>query len=166
MQQERKNLLWDEICKSILSADREINFVAIIDSKGRPLESRTRDSIYFNLPENRREIFFMEYALRQRMREDFDEYFGSVKFTYAEREREVMLSFPIYDLVAIVSCNREVNPKPLARKIMTILDGQEKLGSIEPGDHMFRIYDDFETEMNDALEFLKAGLDRNEAVMY
>lgn len=165
MQQSKEPIFWDQVCKSILSADKEIKFVAIIDNKGRALESRTRDSICFNMPESRREIFFMEYALRQRMREDFDEYFGPVRFTYAEREKEVMLSFPTYGLVTIVSCNKGVNPKSISRKILNILDSQEKLDSIDTGDHIFRIYDDVEREMNEAFEFLKAGLDRNEAVM-
>lgn len=165
MELAEQNITLDAICKLILSIDKAINFVAIVDERGRALESRTRDSVYFNLPEDKREIFFMEFALRQRMRSEFDEYFGPVRFTYAERGKEVMLSFPLGDLLVIVSCKMGVNPKSLAKKILYILNAKEKLDLIDTGDHVLRIYEDAGVKMNDALEFLKAGLDRNETVM-
>jgi hypothetical protein len=70
----------------------------------------------------KQDMFFMEYALRQKMRKEYDDDFGSVKYSYAEREREVLFTFPLDDHLIIVACRSGVNPVSFSRKIISIID--------------------------------------------
>lgn len=161
----QKSVLSDVLCRQILSVDKAINFVSIITEQGRVLESRTRDCAYFNLPDDKREVFFMEFALRQRMRSEFDDCFGSVSYTCAEREKDVFLSFPLDGIGIIVSCKTGIDSRLLAKKILDIIDIWKNHDLTHAGDHTLRIYDDDEMQMNELLSYLKDGLDRNETVM-
>jgi hypothetical protein len=70
----------------------------------------------------KQDMFFMEYSLRQNMRKEFDDDFGSVRYTYAEREKEVLFTFPLDDHLIIVACRSGVNPVSFSRKIISIID--------------------------------------------
>lgn len=56
------------------------------------------------------------------MRKEFDDDFGSVSYTYAEREKEVLFSFPVDSLLVVVACRIGVNPVSFSRKIISIID--------------------------------------------
>ncbi len=116
------NIILNKICKSILDANQKICFVAVINERGRILESKDRSGILGCLSNTKQDMFFMEYALRQMMRKDFDTEFGSVRYTYTEREKEVLFSFPLNDLLFVVSCRIGVNPVSISRKIISIID--------------------------------------------
>ena len=116
------NIVLNKICELILDANQKICFVAVISEKGRVLESKHRSGVLGCLSNTKQEMFFMEYALRQMMRKEFDTEFGSVRYTYTEREKEVLFSFPLNDLLVVVSCRIGVNPVSFSRKIIPIID--------------------------------------------
>ncbi len=64
----------------------------------------------------------MEYSLRQNMRKEFDDDFGAVRYTYAEREKEALFTFPLYNHLIIVACRSGVNPVSISKKIISIID--------------------------------------------
>lgn len=116
------NIVLNKICELILDANQKTCFVAVISEKGRILESKHRSGVLGCLSNTKQEMFFMEYALRQMMRKEFDTEFGSVRYTYTEREKEVLFSFPLNDLLVVVSCRIGVNPVSISRKIIPIID--------------------------------------------
>ena len=115
-------MVLNKLCESILDANKKICFVAVINEKGRILQSKNRSGILGCLPNTRQDMFFMEYALRQMMRKEFDDYFGSVRYTYAEREKEVLFSFPVDNMLVVVACRIGVNPISFSRRIISIID--------------------------------------------
>ncbi|MGI0073443.1 MAG: DUF6659 family protein [Nitrosotalea sp.] len=106
--------------------NNKITFVAVINEKGRIEESQSRNSIIEKLPSIRKEMFFMENALRHRMREDFDGDLGPVRFTYVERAKRGLLSFPMDDKLLLVSFRTSVNSLLLAKSIMQLIRRYEK----------------------------------------
>ncbi len=56
------------------------------------------------------------------MRKEFDADFGSVRYTYAEREKEVLFTFPLDDHLVIIACRSGVNPVSFSGKIIPIID--------------------------------------------
>lgn len=108
-----------DLCNFILKENRKVTFVGIINERGIVEECRCSASIIDKLPRERKEMFFVEYALRHRMRKEFDEELGRVGYTYAERERRSLFSFPISNhLFLIVACKPQINPKTFAQKIL------------------------------------------------
>lgn len=64
----------------------------------------------------------MENALRHRMRKEFDGDLGQVRFTYVERAKRGLLSFPMDDQLLLVSFfRRHVNSLSLARSITRLV---------------------------------------------
>jgi len=107
--------------------NNHITFVAVINEKGRVDESQGRNCIIERLPRIRKEMFFMENALRHRMRSEFDEDLGQVKFTYVERAKRGLLSFPMDDQLLLVSFLRKhVNSLDLARGISRLVRRYKK----------------------------------------
>lgn len=118
----QQSMIVSTLCDSILNCNKKICFAAIINEKGRILESKDRHGVIGCLPIERKEAFFMEHALRQRMRSEFNDDFGSVKYTCAEREKEVLFSFPMYDYLVLVACCTGVKHVSVSRKIISIID--------------------------------------------
>ncbi|AIF84823.1 hypothetical protein NTE_02782 [Candidatus Nitrososphaera evergladensis SR1] len=87
----------DELCKKVFAVDPAIRFAGVIDKMGRlvaggmrtglsPLESvRDMDKLY------------IEFALRNAMRKEFNADFGKTIFTFSERERIKLATFPLQD---------------------------------------------------------------------
>jgi hypothetical protein len=120
-------MLSNELCRSIMAMNTYITFVAIINEKGRVDDSQGRNCIIERLPSTRKEMFFMENALRHRMRKEFDEDLGQVMFTYVERARRGLLSFPMDDQLLLVSFLRtHVNSLTLARSIIPLVGRYKK----------------------------------------
>ncbi|MFZ1076920.1 MAG: hypothetical protein WAN47_05780 [Nitrosotalea sp.] len=107
--------------------NNHITFVAIINEKGRVDASQGRNSIIEILPSTRKEMFFMENALRHRMRKEFDGDLGQVRFTYVERTKRGLLSFSMDEQLLLVSFLRtHVNSMTLAKSIARLIDAYKK----------------------------------------
>jgi hypothetical protein len=115
-------VILNKLCESILNVNKKICFIAVINEHGRTLHSYDRKGIIGCMSSTKQDMFFMEYSLRQNMRREFDDDFGYVKYTYAEREREVLFTFPLDNHLIIVACNSNVNPLSFSKKIISIID--------------------------------------------
>jgi hypothetical protein len=123
----KTNMLSSELCKSVIAMNNHIEFVAIIDKRGRIRESQGRSSAIKKLTSTSKEIFFMENALVYRMRKDFDESLGELRFTYVERARRGLFYFPMADQLLLVSFLRiHVNSLTLARSITQLVSKYKK----------------------------------------
>lgn len=111
-----------KLCESILNVSEKICFTAVINERGRTLQSKDRMGIIGCMASTKQDMFFMEYSLRQNMKKEFDDDFGSVRYTYAEREKEVLFTFPLDDHLIIVACRSGVNPVSFSRKIISIIE--------------------------------------------
>jgi len=111
-----------KLCESILNISEKICFTAIINERGRTLHSKDRMGIIGCMTSAKQDMFFMEYSLRQNMRKEFDDDFGSVRYTYVEREKEALFTFPLDDHLIIIACRNGVNPTSFSRKIISIID--------------------------------------------
>ena len=113
---------FDRLCELILDSNERIDFVAIIDQKGRVIENKIRDDrVIKNLTEQKREMLFMESALQMSMIQDFNDEFGAMKYTYLTREKISFFLFLINDYGVIVISEPNENPSLLASKVIEII---------------------------------------------
>lgn len=107
------------LCKEIVNYDSQIHDVIVINKNGKILElvSAKQDTVLQNMDSQAREMLFMEFALRQRMREEFNEYYGSVVFTCAQRQNGIMYSVPLEDTVFVIIANKIDNLMEFGQKI-------------------------------------------------
>ena len=116
---------FDRLFELILDSNERIDFVAIIDQKGRVIENKIRDDrVIKNLTEQKREMLFMESALQLSMIKDINDEFGAMKYTYSTREKISFFLFLINDYAVIVISEPNENPSLLATKVIEIIGYQ------------------------------------------
>ena len=113
---------YENMCASIQKIDAKIRFAGVINSKGRltaggmaPSKTRLGDR-------KRDEMLYMELALRVKMRREFDDDLGEVKFSMSFREKLIVMSFPMKDDVLMVSMERKTQFEQTAFSILKLTE--------------------------------------------
>jgi len=113
---------YENLCATIQKIDSKIRFAGVINSKGRlfaggMLQSKTR------LGDRKRdEMLYMELALRVKMRSEFDDDLGKVKFSMSFREKLIVMSFPIKNDVLMVSMESKTQFEKIAFNILKLTE--------------------------------------------
>ena len=117
----QKSLETEKLCSSILTVNKNIQSVTVINKNGRPIENMTRESTDI-IPNKENEMFLMQCALTMSMGRDFDEYLGQIGYTFVARKNLSMFTFPIDNNVILVTSKANISPISIARKIMTTIN--------------------------------------------
>jgi hypothetical protein len=64
---------------------------------------------------------YLAFALRSEMRKDFDAQFGKTLYSFSERERIKLASFPLRDHILRISMEKEERHSTLIEKILRII---------------------------------------------
>ncbi len=109
-----------ETLEEILS-EKEIRFAGFVNMQGNLIEGQFRvDVIPFESDEEQQKIF-RELAYRISTRKKFDYSMGAVKYSASRREKLVMMSFPLKEMILLITAEPNVNIDRLAYKIIQIL---------------------------------------------
>ncbi len=104
-----------------MSLDPKIRFVGVVSERGRLVAGGMKDSIKSLEDERDDEMIFMELALRVKMRKEFDEQLGPVKFAMALRERILAISVLINDDILYAVFEPDADYGLLPDKILDIV---------------------------------------------
>ena len=106
----------------------DVKLVGIINRKGRMVGSIGSGTI--DLPENKKEMFFMKIALRNSMQQDFDEDLGTVNYCITQRGGTKYISVPVPNGNTILAVTKkDSNHEGLVEGINQIIRySQEFLG--------------------------------------
>jgi len=96
--------------------------VGIINSKGRLVAGGMISSKKRLGDRKRDEMLYMELALRVKMRREFDDDLGQVKFSMSFREKLIVMSFPMKDDVLMVSMERKTQFENVAFEILKLVE--------------------------------------------
>ena len=120
MDNEIPESLFKQKVDKIIS-EKEIRFVGFVNLQGNLVNGRFReDVIPFENDEDQQRIF-RELALRISTRKKFDYSMGAVKYSASRREKLVMMSFPLKNMILLITAEPNVNIDRLAYKIIQIL---------------------------------------------
>lgn len=97
-----------------------IEFVGIINEKGRLEDFISVDDM--PLAEDKKEMFFMELSLYNRMQQDFDDYFGSVKYNVTERGTSKFIAIPTPSKVILGVMKKEKDHTRFVTKLMSLFN--------------------------------------------
>jgi hypothetical protein len=81
-----KNTELDNLIQKIGKLHKKIRFVAIINKNGKILKTEMRDEVPSLLKTKNEEKFCQDVTVRRKMREEFDNSLGKVRFVNVERE--------------------------------------------------------------------------------
>jgi len=115
--------LFKQKLDEILS-EQEIRFAGFVNMQGDLVEGQFREDVVpFENDEDQKRVF-RELAVRISTRKNFDFSMGAVKYSASRREKLVMMSFPLKNIILLITTEPHVNIDRLAYKIIQIL-GQD-----------------------------------------
>ncbi len=102
-------------------SEKEIRFVGFVNLQGDLVKGRFREDVVPFENDEEQQRVFRELALRISTRKKFDYSMGAVKYSASRREKLVMMSFPLKDMILLITAEPNVNIDRLAYKIIQIL---------------------------------------------
>jgi len=113
---------YENICTLVQKIDSKIRFAGVINSKGRLVAGGMAASKIRLGDRKRDEMLYMELALRVKMRSEFDDDLGKVKFSMSFREKLIVMSFPIKNDVLMVSMESKTQFEKIAFNILKLAE--------------------------------------------
>ena len=102
-------------------SEKEIRFVGFVNLQGDLVKGRFREDVVPFENDEEQQRIFRELALRISTRKKFDYSMGAVKYSASRREKLVMMSFPLKNMILLITAEPNVNIDRLAYKIIQIL---------------------------------------------
>ena len=87
----------EKICNDIFALNPNIRFAGIVNKMGTLVAGGMRQSIKPMENEVDSSKLYLESALRSEMRKDFDKEFGKTIYSFSEREKIKIASFPLHN---------------------------------------------------------------------
>lgn len=112
---------YEKICKKVMDLDPKIRFAGMINEKGRLIAGGMKDGLKSLEDTRDDEMLYMELVLRAKMRREFDRVLGPVQFAMSYREKVIIMSFPLRDIVLLLSAEKGVNFAEIPFKVLKIL---------------------------------------------
>jgi hypothetical protein len=113
---------YENLCTITQKIDSKVRFAGVINSKGRLIAGGMSPSIKRLGDRKRDEMLYMELALRVKMRREFDDDLGEVKFSMSFREKLIVMSFPMKDDVLMVSMERKTQFEQIAFSVLKLTE--------------------------------------------
>ena len=113
---------YDELCERIKKIDSKVRFAGVVNSKGRLVAGGMVSSKKRLGDRKNDEMLYMELALRVKMRSEFDDDLGKVKFSMSFREKLIVMSFPMKNDILMVSMERKTMFEKIAFKILKYIE--------------------------------------------
>jgi len=86
---------FDELCEGVFAIDPSIRFAGVIDKMGKLVAGGMRKGIDPLESIKDMKKLYVEMALRNAMRQEFDSAFGPTIYSFSEREKIKVASFPL-----------------------------------------------------------------------
>jgi hypothetical protein len=86
-----------ELCENIYLINQNIRFAGIITKMGRLVAGGMRPELESLEDKDDSSKLYVQFALMTEMRKDFDDIFGKAIYSFTEREKIKLASFPLDD---------------------------------------------------------------------
>ena len=88
---------FEKLCNDIFALSSTIRSAVVIDKTGKLVAGGMRQGIKSMEDKDDSQKLYVEFALRSVMREEFDKEFGKTVYSFSEREKIKLASFPLND---------------------------------------------------------------------
>ncbi len=112
----------EKVCDRIFAADKNIRFAGVIDKMGTLVAGGMRKGIEPLEPREERRKLYIEYALRNAMRSDFDSEYGRVVYSMSEREKIKIATFPFGEGLILISIEKRAQHDKVIAKVLKLLN--------------------------------------------
>ena len=115
------------LCKRVLSLNSNIRFAGIITRMGRLIAGGMRHGVASMEDDNDSLKLYVQFALRSQIGKDYDSAFGRAIYTFTEREKIKLASFPLKDnhILRVSIMKEEKNHTQIIQNILGIIKEAE-----------------------------------------
>ena len=113
---------YENLCALTQKIDSTVRFAGVINSRGRLVAGGMVISKKRLGDRKRDEMLYMELALRVKMRSEFDDDLGKVKFSMSFREKLIVMSFPMKNDILMVSLEKKTQFEKVAYSILKLIE--------------------------------------------
>ena len=114
---------YDKLCDRIFAVDKGIRFAGVIDKMGNLVAGGMRKGIDPLEPRQERRKLYLEFALRNAMRSEFDSEYGKTIYTMSEREKIKITSFPMGEQLVLVSIDKDRPHAKIIKQVLRLVAG-------------------------------------------
>lgn len=116
-------LNFEKLSNDIFSISSDIRSVIVIDKMGKLVAGGMRQGVTSMEEKENSQKLYVEFALRSVMREEFDKEFGKTIYSFSEREKIKLASFPLnnHHNLLRVSMEKEADHTKIIDNILKIL---------------------------------------------
>src|ERR671910_1976427 len=108
-------------CNGIFEVDEKIQFVGIIDQMGKLVVGDMKKGLPSLERDDGSIRLYLGYAINNILRQDFDNVFGKVLYTFSEREKIKLLTIPLDNYLLLVSIDKLSDHVKLINKILDVV---------------------------------------------
>ena len=113
---------WVQLCRQVFDIDPALRFAGVIDKMGRLIAGGMRDGLAPLESIKDMDRLYVEFALRNAMRHEFDSEFGRTKYAMSERERIKIATFPLAgDNLLLISIERSAPHDRIISRILELV---------------------------------------------
>ena len=111
------------LCDNVFSVSPSIRFAGVINKMGRLIAGGMRHGLESLENKDDSLKLFVQFALRSRLRKDYDYVFGKSIYNFTEREKIKLASFPLDDnlILRISIVKEEKNHAQIIQKILNAI---------------------------------------------
>jgi hypothetical protein len=86
-----------KLCDAIFALNSNIRFAGVVNNMGTLVAGGMRQSVKSMEDKGDSSRLYLESAIRSEMRKDFDREFGKTIYSFSEREKIKVVSFPLHN---------------------------------------------------------------------
>lgn len=112
----------DQLCNPIFALDSTIRFAGIINKMGKLVAGGMKQGLE-SMENNEKSLeLYMKFVLKNEMNKDFDPEFGRMVYSFSEREKIKLASFPLDDNYLLrVSIDKDGAHNKIIERILELL---------------------------------------------
>ena len=121
---------FEKLCEEVLAISPTIRFAGVINNMGTLVAGGMKQGINSMEDKEDSSKLYIESALRSEMRKDFDAEFGKTIYSFSERERIKVASFPLQDnhLLRVSLEKHETHHDKIIKNILKIINNLQGYG--------------------------------------
>jgi hypothetical protein len=121
---------FEKLCEEVLAISPTIRFAGVINNMGTLIAGGMKQGIKSMEDKEDSSKLYIESALRSEMRKDFDAEFGKTIYSFSERERIKVASFPLQDnhLLRVSLEKHETHHDKIIKNILKIISNLQAYG--------------------------------------
>jgi hypothetical protein len=112
-----------KLCDAIFALNSNIRFAGVVNNMGTLVAGGMRQSVKSMEHKEDSSRLYLESAIRSEMRKDFDKEFGKTIYSFSEREKIKVASFPLQDdhLLRVSIEKQEQSHEKIIENILKII---------------------------------------------